>query len=133
MKKILLLLVLSASAKCFAQNNNARMHFNLLSIKDGMPEGTVTDLLQDREGYMWIGTQKGLVRYDGYKLKVYDFGIEDPYGKSVRSIFKDSNGRVWILLQTGLYVYNQSQDYFISCLQLKAVYQSISEDATGNI
>src|SRR5689334_1245225 len=88
MKKILLLLVLSASAKCFAQNNNARMHFNLLSIKDGMPEGTVTDLLQDREGYMWIGTQKGLVRYDGYKLKVYDFGIEDPYGKSVRSILR---------------------------------------------
>ena len=136
MRKIVLLLMLSAAAKCFAQNNNARPHFNLLSIKDGMPEGSVRDLLQDREGYMWIGTQKGLVRYDGYKLKVYDFGIKDPYGKSVRNIFEDSEGRLWVFLRSGLlYLYNPAQDNFISCLQLQqsqaATY--ISEDAMGNI
>lgn len=134
MKKILLLLMLSASAKCFAQNNNAQLHFNLLSVKDGMPEGTVTDLLQDREGYMWIGTQKGLVRYDGYKLKVYDFGIKDPYGKIVQKIFEDSKGQLWTLLLSGfLYVYNPAHDNFTSCLQLQAFTYNVSEDAAGNI
>jgi signal transduction histidine kinase/ligand-binding sensor domain-containing protein len=136
MKKILLLLMLFASAKCFAQNNNARLHFNLLSVKDGMPEGTVNDLLQDREGYIWIGTQKGLVRYDGYKLKVYDFGIKDPYGKVVLKIFEDNKGRLWALLLTGfLFVYNPAHDNFTSCIQLPQLQavKYISEDASGNI
>ena len=82
----------------FSQTNTSRHHFNLLSIKDGMPEGTVVDLLQDKKGYMWIATQKALVRYDGYKPKVYDFGIKDPYGIFVRKLYEDSKGRLWASL-----------------------------------
>ena len=47
------------------------LHFNHLFVKDGMPEGRAASIVQDKEGYMWIGTQKGLVRYDGYNTKVY--------------------------------------------------------------
>src|SRR3954471_13430036 len=81
---------------CLAQNNASAVHFNSLGIKDGMPEGQVNDLLQDKEGYIWIGTQKGLVRYDGYNPKVYDFGIKDPYTIFVSKIFEDSKGRLWV-------------------------------------
>src|SRR3954463_15611728 len=56
---------------CPAQNNALPLHFNFLSIKDGMPEGQVNYLLQDRAGYLWIATERGLVRYDGYSTKVY--------------------------------------------------------------
>ncbi len=76
MKQLLtLLLLLQCCCLCNAQTNTSRHHFNLLAIKDGMPEGTVREMLQDKQGYMWIATQNGLVRYDGYKPKVYDFGI----------------------------------------------------------
>jgi signal transduction histidine kinase/ligand-binding sensor domain-containing protein len=122
---------------CQAQNNTTHHHhFNLLSIKDGMPEATVEDMLQDKQGYIWIGTQKGLVRYDGYKLKIYDLGIKDPYEKFVAKIFEDSKGQLWaVALSFGLYRYDRGKDSFVSYLQWKKT-GGISdgiEDASGNI
>src|SRR5215831_616316 len=96
MKTLLITLIALLSLQlCFAQNNAPPPHFDLLSVKDGMPEGTVMDLLQDREGYIWVATQNGLVRYDGYTAKVYDFGIEEPYARAVLEIFEDSKGQLW--------------------------------------
>src|SRR4051794_35985435 len=116
---------------CLAQNNTAPLHFNLLSIKDGMPEGTVEDLLQDREGYIWIATQKGLVRYDGYATKVYDFGINDPYGITVRKLLEDSKGELWAGMDSGLYKYDRANDRFIPFIK-KPIYP-MSEDKAGNL
>jgi ligand-binding sensor domain-containing protein len=107
---VALILFLQCHCFCIAQTNYTRNHFNLLSIKDGMPEGTVADVLQDKEGYMWIATQKGLVRYNGYTSKVYDFGIKDPYAMNVQNLLEDSKGRLWATVNSGLYVYNRSQD-----------------------
>ncbi len=117
-----------------AQTNTSHHHFNFLSVKDGMPEGTVNDLLQDKKGYMWIATEKGLVRYDGYKPKVYDFGIQDPSAISVRKLYEDSKGRLWASLVNGLYVYDRAHDNFINCLQwnYKGT-SSMQDDAKGNI
>src|SRR3954454_1512301 len=98
---------------CLAQNDASTLHFNLLSIKDGMPEGQVNDLLQDKEGYIWIGTQKGLVRYDGYNPKVYDFGIKDPYAIFIFKIFEDSKGQLWVGAINTLYKYDRAGDRFI--------------------
>src|SRR5450755_4351884 len=71
------------------------LYFNHLFVKDGMPEGTALSIVQDKEGYMWISTQKGLVRYDGYKTKVYSFGIEDPYLQNVYTLYLDREDRLW--------------------------------------
>src|SRR4051812_29860169 len=98
---------------CLAQNNTLPVHFNHLSIKDGLPEGTVIALLQDKEGYIWIGTGKGLVRYDGYNTKVYDFGIQDPYGINIQTLFEDSKGGLWVGGFPGLFKYDRASDRFI--------------------
>ncbi len=76
MKKVLaLLLILHHILTCVAQSTQPNeLHFNRLSIKNGLPEDVITSSLQDKEGYIWIGTQAGLVRYDGYTTKVYQFG-----------------------------------------------------------
>jgi ligand-binding sensor domain-containing protein len=42
-----------------------------LTVENGLPENLATDIVQDAKGYIWIGTQLGLVRYDGYSMKVY--------------------------------------------------------------
>jgi signal transduction histidine kinase/ligand-binding sensor domain-containing protein len=117
---------------CLAQNNASALHFNLLSIKDGMPEGTVTDLLQDREGYIWIATQKGLVRYDGYTPKVYDFGIQDPYGIILNKLFEDSKGALWAGGYPGLYKYDRAGDRFIPFIK-KSIVFNITEDKASNL
>jgi signal transduction histidine kinase/ligand-binding sensor domain-containing protein len=128
---LLLLLLLQL---CFAQNNTSTAHFNLLSIKDGMPEGTVIDLLQDKAGYIWVATQKGLVRYDGYTTRVYDFGIEDPNARVVRKIFEDGKEQLWAAVMEALYKYDRANDRFIPYLfQKKGFIAPLAEDKTGNL
>ena len=112
MKKFSFFLFLLPVFTCYSQPNE--LHFNRLSIKDGLPEGVITYTLQDKEGYIWIGTQAGLVRYDGYKTKVYQFGIEDPLHASVMSIYEDRSGELWVgTMYEGLYHYNRAADTFV--------------------
>jgi signal transduction histidine kinase/ligand-binding sensor domain-containing protein len=108
----LFLLLLSFMAKAQI-SQPGELYFNHLFVKDGMPEGTVTAIVQDKEGYMWIGTQKGLVRYDGYNPKVYNFGIEDPYSQDVHALYLDREDRLWVGGENGLlFEYNRSEDRF---------------------
>jgi len=93
---------------------SGELHFNHLFAKDGMPEGTVTSIAQDKEGYMWIGTEKGLVRYDGYSPKVYNLGIENPYQQDIRIIYLDREDRIWAGGKYGvLLLYDRAEDRFI--------------------
>jgi ligand-binding sensor domain-containing protein/signal transduction histidine kinase len=114
-KAISLLFLFFMSFLAVAQNSSQQeIHFNHLFVKDGMPEGRVNVIAQDHQGYMWIGTQKGLVRYDGYSAKVYDFGIENPYDQDVLALYVDREGRLWVGgLSGGLYLYQRGEDRFI--------------------
>ena len=47
------------------------MRFDRLTTEDGLSQGTVNCTLQDDTGLLWIGTQGGLNRYDGYRFEVY--------------------------------------------------------------
>ena len=60
---------------------------------DGLPP-TVRCLLQDRRGYIWLGTMKGLCRYDGVRFITYTTEDGLP-ANDVRSICEDSQGRLW--------------------------------------
>jgi len=109
---VLALLFLTAAS--VAQNyKQGELQFNHLFVKDGMPEGRVNALVQDKEGYMWIATQKGLVRYDGYKPKVYNFEIENPYSQDIGSLYIDKEDRLWVGGVGFLFLYDRSEDRFI--------------------
>jgi signal transduction histidine kinase/ligand-binding sensor domain-containing protein/DNA-binding response OmpR family regulator len=73
--------------------------FEHLTIADGLPENSVRCILQDHLGYMWFGTQNGLVKYDGYSMKVYQPDPDDSLSISDRqiySIYEDRSGTMWI-------------------------------------
>jgi hypothetical protein len=63
--------------------------------KDGLAGSTVYDMCQDKDGFMWFGTENGLSRYDGTKFKNYTVkdGLPD---NEVLKLFPDSKGRIWI-------------------------------------
>ena len=72
--------------------------FNHFSAADGLPSNFVRAVYQDRLGFIWIGTTKGLVRYDGYSYKTYNTGenlAENFVNKHVLCLQEDSNANLW--------------------------------------
>lgn len=67
------------------------------TIDDGMPSNAVNDLLLASDGYIWIGTFGGLVRFDGVKYEIFN-SINTPNftNNSILHIFEDSKQRIWI-------------------------------------
>ncbi len=91
--------------------------FKTLSIENGLPEGYVLASIQDKPGYLWFGTQNGLVRYDGYQLKQYaipdDKGVPLIYC-SIKHLHEDREGKLWVSVDNeGLYFLDRLKDAFI--------------------
>ena len=115
MKKLLLLLLLfSACIYSYAQTPDIK--FDHIGIKEGLPEAQVRNILQDAEGYIWMGTQNGLVRYDGYNYKVYQLGSDKQkrqLNTSASSIFESPDKVIWVsTLYNGLFRYDRNDDTF---------------------
>jgi len=69
-----------------------------LSVAEGLPSSTVYKLAQDRDGFIWMGTQDGLARYDGVSFEVFRNDPTDPAsigGNNVTALLIDREGRVW--------------------------------------
>ncbi len=90
-------LLFVSSALSFEVKSTIR--FQHLTIENGLPQNSVLTVLQDSTGFMWFGTENGLVKYDGYSLKIFK---HDPYninslsGNYISSLFEDSEGGLWI-------------------------------------
>ena len=65
----LFLLSFTFSTAVYSQNKPVR--FDRLSTKDGLSQNKIFDIIQDTLGFIWIGTEDGLNRYDGYNFKVF--------------------------------------------------------------
>ncbi len=64
---------------------------------DGLPGMTITDIMQDTKGYIYIGTYDGLVRFDGVEFVTFNRNYDKKYDfTAVRSIYQDTNGNIWI-------------------------------------
>lgn len=63
------------------------------TTENGLPSNDIYQLLSDRNGYLWIATDGGLCKYDGYNFKTYY--NEEQVGKAVSFLFEDSIGRIW--------------------------------------
>ena len=60
---------------CYAQTIGEHYYLNSLTIRDGLSQNTVYDILQDKAGFMWFGTKDGLNRYDGSSFKIFKYDI----------------------------------------------------------
>jgi signal transduction histidine kinase/DNA-binding response OmpR family regulator len=87
-----------------------------ISTTQGLSQGMIYALLQDKEGFIWIGTKEGLNRYDGYNFKVFTNDPYDPQSISsnnIRTLFEDSKGRIWAgALDAGMNVYDKKTGRF---------------------
>ncbi len=93
------------------------MRFERLSIDQGLSQNTVTAILQDRTGFLWLGTQDGLNRYDGYGFEVYRSAVDDPATLGadwILNLAEDPSGDLWIGTEGGgLARWRRATDTFI--------------------
>jgi ligand-binding sensor domain-containing protein len=70
--------------------------------EDGLPQNSITAILQSRDGYLWLGTYGGLVRFDGVRFKVFDTRNSPGLLNSrITSLFEDAAGTLWLGHETG--------------------------------
>jgi signal transduction histidine kinase/ligand-binding sensor domain-containing protein/DNA-binding response OmpR family regulator len=74
-------------------------------IPDGLPQTSAQAIARTPDGYMWIGTQEGLARFDGVRFTVFDSENQPAIpSKDITSLFVDRVGRLWIGTRAGLAV-----------------------------
>ncbi|WP_158748554.1 sensor histidine kinase [Acidobacterium sp. S8] len=77
--------------------------FQSWQADDGLPQNTVHTVLQTRDGYIWLGTEAGLVRFDGVQFTVFDKKSSPLLGSDlISSLLEDRNGTLWIGTSGGL-------------------------------
>ncbi|WP_429204942.1 two-component regulator propeller domain-containing protein [Massilia sp. UYP11] len=81
------------------------LRFERLSVDHGLSQHSVINILQDRQGFIWFGTQAGLHRFDGYRMTVYRNDTKDPGSipdNHVSASYEDPHGHLWFGTKGGL-------------------------------
>ncbi len=87
--------------------------FTNLSRADGLSGNRIIDVVQDHKGFIWIGTESGLNRYDGHDFIKYNKETGDFISDEIQKLFVDSEGNLWVCSTGGgVYLYRQSTDDF---------------------
>lgn len=100
----------------FANAAPARPEFVRLSMEQGLSQSTVQAFAQDAEGFVWIGTQDGLNRYDGYSFTIFRHLPQDSgslVANDVRALCVDREGNLWVATVGGLERYDRSRGVFV--------------------
>ena len=76
----------------------------------GLPQNSVQSILQTRDGYLWLGTERGLVRFDGVQFTVFDKGNTPGLQNSnVQVLFQDREGDFWVGTWGGLHQFREGR------------------------
>ncbi|MBK0380404.1 hybrid sensor histidine kinase/response regulator [Mucilaginibacter segetis] len=122
--------VLFTAQGAWAQYQNA--YKTALTINEGLSHSNVKFILKDKTGYVWLATDDGLNRYDGYSFKVYRHKKNDKHSlraNNINTIFEDNNGDLWIGTGGGgVSLYNRDLDSFTNFGPNKNDITTISND-----
>jgi len=103
-------------------------HYQAWLTEDGLPQISVQDVLQDHHGYLWLGTQEGLVRYDGARFVVYDSrNTETIDNNYITSLLQTADRTLWIGTYGGG-VLRYHQDAFTALTEADGLSSGIVHD-----
>ena len=115
MKRYLWSFLVVLLAPFTAQAQQPVLKFEHITREDGLANTVVNQIIQDSDGFIWIATEGGLHRSDGYSLKIYRNQPGDSTtlaGNSVSRIFEDHTGTLWVATSSGLSRLDKSRDVF---------------------
>ena len=110
-------------------------YFEHLKATDGLPSNTIYCSIQDRSGFMWIGTRDGLCRYDGRTfVQIDEIAPNLASHGIVMSIAEDNQGKIWFSSTEGIYYFDPATDESGSLgIHEKDGCTDIHADAKGNV
>ena len=113
------------------------VQFEHLTIEDGLSQNAGLAIFQDRQGYLWIGSQDGLNRYDGYTFEIFKHDPDNPDSISHNSILamaEDQEGALWIgTWGGGLNRFDPATETFVRYRFDPKVASSLSNDVVTSI
>lgn len=84
--------------------------FDRWDLEDGLPQMSVQAICQTTDGYLWLGTQEGLARFDGIAWTIFDKSKTPTLANDyINALFEDDLNRLWIATRNGVYRYEDDQ------------------------
>ncbi|ARD23333.1 hybrid sensor histidine kinase/response regulator [Shewanella japonica] len=112
---LILLIVLFSNVDLATANDGSPLRFEHLTEDKGGTSATILDLIKSQDGFIWMATPNGLLKYDGYSTKTFKHQPEKQNSLSssyIHSIAEDQEGIIWIGTEKGLNSYNPQFDSF---------------------
>jgi len=133
-KAIAFLLFINLFSLSAAHPNSFKLDH--ISAADGLPHISVSTILQDSKGLIWLGTQGGLASYDGYEFTVSE---HDPFSENtlnhnlIQTMFMDNDDTIWIGTYDGLAHYFPLENRFVQYKHNKNNMNSLSNSVVVSI
>ncbi|GAB4286250.1 MAG: hypothetical protein Kow0068_11830 [Marinilabiliales bacterium] len=83
-----------------------------VKVVRGLSQNTVLSIIQDRYGYLWIGTWDGLNKYNGYDFEIYTACDNGLSSSTINCLLEDKNGNIWAGTDDGVNVFNPVNKQF---------------------
>lgn len=120
-----------------------QFHFRHYNIENGVSSNNISTLFQDQKGYIWIGTENGLNRFDGNQFTLYQKNnplYSNFHANSINTICETTDKELWLGTDNGVFIYNQVKDTFTPFVKHTSDKTSITswithiiQDKAGNI
>ncbi|SFZ95027.1 Signal transduction histidine kinase [Flaviramulus basaltis] len=107
------ILIFFISVYSNAQKTDLR--FETIDYDENFPQSTISKIIQGKKGFIWLGTENGLVRYDGYNfIRYYTSNKEEGIisNNHINDIYEDLDGNLWIGTSHGVNLYNRNTNDF---------------------
>lgn len=91
------------------------IEFSSLNNRDGLSNSQVNAILKDKTGYLWFGTQSGLNRFDGFRMKTFLYSATNQTSLAnnyVDELQEDNEGKIWVHTSVGYCVYDPTTEQF---------------------
>ncbi|KAA5827735.1 response regulator [Algibacter amylolyticus] len=109
-------------------------HYGLI---DGLSQQSIISIINDSNGFLWIGTQDGLNRFDGNTFKIYKHRLNDSLsisGNFINKLIENIDGTIWIATaNNGVCYYNPKTDSFVNTKFNSGNFTALAHDKDGNI
>lgn len=133
---LVLLLTLAFKANCQS------IFSTIYNMDNGLSNNRVNTITQDKNGFMWFGTDDGLCRFDGIKFKTYILSdyIDENASSYITHLFIDSQNMMWIGTNNGITIFDYTNNKFKAfkaftrdSIKIATPVLEIAEDKDGNV